>query len=160
MNETIRYMKILSDSLDKKIEILKLLLNMNEQQLAIIKGGMNQDEFDAVIKEKQEQIDLLDKLDTGFDTIYAKVKKEVLNSPNMYKDEIHLMQEQITMLTDLSVKLKASEARNKQTMEQELAKARRGIQDSRRGIDAANVYYRNMTNTQVVDAQVVDYSTK
>ncbi|MBQ0042824.1 MAG: flagellar export chaperone FlgN [Lachnospiraceae bacterium] len=160
MDETTRYMKILSDSLDKKIEILKLLLQMNEQQLQIVENGMNQDEFDGILSEKQEQIDLIEKLDTGFDTIYAKVKREITLNPSGHKEEIVLMQEQISLLTDLSVKLKASEARNKRAIEQQLIVMRRNNQTVRKSIDAANVYYRNMTNTQVVDAQIVDYSTK
>lgn len=160
MDEAIRYMKILSDSLDKKIEILKLLLHLNEQQLAVVKDGMHQEAFDKLIAEKQEQIDLLEKLDTGFDTIYAKVKNEMSGNAAKYRDEISLMQEQISMLTDLSVKLKTSEARNKQAIEQQLIIMRRNNQNTRKSIDAANVYYRNMTNTQVVDAQIVDYSAK
>lgn len=157
MSETERYIQILIDSLKKKIEILDKLLSMNEEQSLAVKEGISLERFDELVAEKAEQIELITKLDIGFDAVYNKVKPEITGHPELHKNEIHEMQRLIAELTDRSVKMEASEQRNKQAVEQYFTMSRRKLNMSKKSISAASNYYKNMTGTQYVDAQMINF---
>lgn len=157
MSENDRYIRILIDSLKKKIEILDKLLAMNEEQARAINDGIGLDLFDEMVTQKAEQIELIAKLDVGFDAVYQRVKPEITEHPELHKEEIHEMQRLITELTDRSVKMEASEKRNKQAVEQYFAKERRNIHAAKKSVSAATNYYKNMTGTQYVDAQMINF---
>lgn len=157
MPDTERYIQIMIDSLKKKIEILDNLLEMNEEQEKAIRESADLDRFDEIVSRKSEQIELIKKLDTGFDAIYHRVKPEITGHPELHKEEISQMQELITLLTDRSVKMQASEKRNKQLVEQYFSFKRRELRTTKKSVNAASNYYKNMTSTQYVDAQMINY---
>lgn len=75
MGITQSYLSILEDSLNKKIEILDTIAELNNEQNAILdKPKFDEEAFNAIYVKKAEQIDLLNKTDEGFQTIYDKVK--------------------------------------------------------------------------------------
>ncbi len=155
MEDYSRYISILIASLEKKNELLSELLELNERQAEILKEEIvPEDEFERIIDKKQDRIELIAKVDTGFDSIYRKARTEITQNPEKYKDEIHLMQDLIKELTDKSVKMEASEKRNKMAVDFYLSKERKSAQNLVRTVDAANSYYKSMTGTQVVDAQM------
>ncbi len=157
MSEVGRYIQIMIDSLKKKIQILDTLLVLNEEQAEAIKDGVKLDAFDELVSKKAEQIELIRKLDTGFDAVYRKVKPEITGHPELHKDEIRQMQELITQLTDRSVKVEASEKRNKMAVEQYFAMTRKNLHTTKKSVSAASNYYKSMTNTQYVDAQMINF---
>ena len=157
MAETERYIQILIESLKKKIEILDTLLALNAKQAEVICAEDSLDEFDALVGQKSEQIALLDKLDTGFDTIYQHVRPEVTQHPERYAEQIKELQSLIKELTDRSVKVEATENRNKQAVERYFSDARRELHESRRSMNVASNYYKSMTNTQYVDPQMINF---
>lgn len=156
MAETERYIQILIESLRKKIEILDTLLALNAKQAEIIRKEDSLDEFDVLVDKKAEQIAVLDKLDTGFETIYRHVRPEVTQHPEQYREQIKEIQSLITELTDRSVKVQATEKRNKQAIEQYFSDARKNLHDSRRSVSVASNYYKSMTNSQYVDPQMIN----
>ena len=157
MAETERYIQILIESLKKKIEILDTLLALNAKQAEVICTEDSLDAFDALVSQKSEQIALLDKLDTGFDTIYQHVRPEVTQHPERYAEQVKELQSLIKELTDRSVKVEATESRNKQAVERYFADARKELHESRRSMNVASNYYKSMTNTQYVDPQMINF---
>lgn len=157
MAETERYIQILIESLKKKIEILDTLLALNTKQAEIIRTEDSLDEFDALVDEKAKQIAVLDKLDTGFETIYQHVRPEMTQHSEQYREQIREIQSLIKELTDRSVKVETTEKRNKQAIEQYFSKARKDIHESRKSVNVASSYYKNMTNTQYVDPQMINF---
>lgn len=157
MPDTERYIQIMIDSLKKKIEILDRLLEMNEEQEKAIKDGSDLERFDEMVSHKSEQIELIKKLDTGFDAVYRHVKPEITGHPELHRSEIGQLQELITKLTDRSVKMQASEQRNKQLVEQYFSSMRRELRTTKKSVSAASNYYKNMTSSQYVDAQMINY---
>lgn len=157
MAETERYIQILIESLKKKNEILDALLALNMKQAEIVRTEDSLDEFDALVDQKAEQIAVLDKLDTGFETIYQHVRPEVTQHPERYREQIREIQALITELTDRSVKVETTEKRNKLAIEQYFSKARKNLHESRKSVNVASNYYKNMTNTQYVDPQMINY---
>lgn len=157
MTDTDRYVQILIESLKKKIEILDALLALNEKQAEVIRAENSLDEFDALIDQKSEKIALLNKLDTGFETIYQHVRPEITQHPELYKEQIREMQTLIKELTDRSVKVETTENRNKQGIERYFSNARKELHASRKSVNVASSYYKSMTNTQYVDPQLINF---
>lgn len=148
---------ILSESLDKKLEILQKVQEYNRrQEKAFSEETADLDDFDAAIDEKGRLIDEINRLDAGFETMYAKLADELKNNRERYAAQIRELQQKVTAVTDLSVTVQAQEARNKQLVEQYFAKRRAGIKEGRTSSKAAYNYYRNMNNANAVPPQFMD----
>ena len=103
MGITQSYLSILEDSLNKKIEILDTIAEINNEQNAILdKSKFDEEAFNAIYVKKAEQIDLLNKTDEGFQTIYDKVKAELDTDRNQYADIIKSLQQKITEIMEKS----------------------------------------------------------
>lgn len=148
---------ILSESLDKKLEILQKVQEYNKQQeKAFSEETISLDDFDAAIEEKGKLIDEINRLDAGFETLYEKLADELKNNRERYVAQIRELQQKVTAVTDLSVTVQAQEARNKQLVEQYFAKRRAGIKEGRTSSKVAYNYYKNMSNANAVPPQFMD----
>lgn len=150
-------LNLLSESLDMKIQVLKEIEEYNKKQTeAFSNEEPDMDGFDEAIEEKGLLIEKLEKLDEGFEIMYAKVADLLSEDRERYADKIRELQEKISIITDLSVSVQAQEARNKSLIENYFLKAKRGIKKGRVGSKAAYDYYKNMSGTSVVEAQFLD----
>jgi hypothetical protein len=153
------YIQLLVDTLQKKSKVLKLLMNITEQQENIISApNFNEDEFLKTISLKEEQIQTLEKLDNGFDQIYESIKEELANKKEKFGTEIASLKVLIVEITDMSVKLQALERRNKSKMEVIFSNKRREIKNSRLSNQTVANYYKNMSKQQ--EAQSYFYDKK
>ena len=90
------YVKMLEDSLVKKVELLKQLQGLNLKQREILEDyETTPEELDENIDKKSNIIDRLDKMDEGFQSVYDKIKDDLVNSKEEYAPEIKHMQELI-----------------------------------------------------------------
>ena len=148
---------ILSESLDKKLEILQKVQEYNKrQEKAFSEETISLDDFDAAIEEKGKLIDEINRLDAGFETLYEKLADELKNNRERYAAQIRELQQKVTAVTDLSVTVQAQEARNKQLVEQYFAKRRAGIKEGRTSSKAAYNYYKNLSTANAVPPQFMD----
>ena len=151
------YVQMLSDILKKKLAVLYELMNLTTTQEELMKQEpFSEDEFIKTIELKGEQLEELSKLDTGFEQIYDSVRDELTNQKEKYFHEITQMQEYITSITDVSVKLQASEKRNKSRLEQILSQKRRDIKQSRVNSQAVAKYYKTISNQSDVPSFFYD----
>lgn len=140
---------ILSESLDKKIEVLKAIQEYNQRQKeAFSNDQVDMDSFDEAIEEKDSLIERLIKLDEGFESLYQRVADELKDNRQLYATRIRTMQDKITCITELSASIQAEEARNKQLVEAYFAKAKSGIGQGRKVTRAAYGYYKNASSGQ------------
>ena len=140
-----RCFSILSDSLDKKIEVLKKIQNYNEEQERAFTGSEpDMDSFDVAIEEKEKLIQEVIKLDQGFEAMYERVQTELDEHRGEYKDQIAELQKKIIVITELSNAVQAKEARNKKLIENYFAKQRVEIKQSRQRAKAAYGYQQSM----------------
>lgn len=150
-------LNVLSESLDEKIQILQEIQGYCElQEGAFQDGKADLEAFDNAMEAKDQLIDRLTRLDDGFETLYAKLSKELEGNRERYASQIRAMQEKITRVTELSVSIQAQEARNKKRVEEYFAAARQEIGQNRRGSKAAYGYYQNMRGTGYVSSQFMD----
>jgi hypothetical protein len=160
-NHTTRqaYIQLLVDTLRKKTEVLNLLMNFTQQQENIISSDTFQEnQFLQIISLKEEQIQILSKLDIGFEQLYESVKDELTISKERYGSEIEVLKDLITKITDLSVKLQVLEKRNKSKLDVLFARKRKEIKNSRISNQTATNYYKTMANQH--EAQSFFYDKK
>ena len=153
------YMQMLLDTLNKKKNILKFLMNVTEQQEELIAAESFDDSlFEQTITIKEEHLKTLTILDKGFEKLYDGIKNELMIEKYKYKDEILQLKELIIELTDISVKLQAVEKRNKTKIDFVFSQKRKAIKNSRISSRTVSNYYKNMAKQN--EEQSIFYDKK
>lgn len=151
------YLSILEDSLRKKLMILEQIEEVSNAQTALIKEDQfDLPRFDGMVDEKDDFVKQLEELDNGFETLYDKVREELLMDRSKYEQQIRRMQELIGQITDKSVSIQAKESRNKAVIERYFAREKQSIGQGRRNAKAAYGYYQNMSNVNTQAAVFLD----
>lgn len=151
------YLTILEDSLKQKIAILDEITKLNTEQEALLKQeDLSLEEFDDCVNKKDVLIQKLGELDEGFDSLYEKIREQLLANKEAYKTQITRIQQLISQVTEKSVSIQAQEARNKKAVEDYFAKERQQLREGRQNSKAAYDYYKNMNNTNVVPPHFMD----
>lgn len=141
------YIQLLVETLQKKIEILYQLTALTEkQERVILADDFNDDEFMQIISLKDEQIQALNKLDIGFEQIFNSVKEELVKEKVKYTTQISGLQNQIKIITNLSIGLQALEQRNKAKIEAIFAIKRMNIKKARISSQTVTNYYKAMAH--------------
>lgn len=149
--------QILLRSLEKKNELLDQMISLNSVQEGILKQEeFDMDAFDAAIDRQSACVEELDKLDQGFETVYDRVRDELMRNREQYRAEIARMQEQIQQITDKIVTLNAGNMRNKVLAENQFKKKQQAIGSGVSKNRAAVNYYNNMNNLNYVKPQFYD----
>ncbi len=149
---------MLEDSLVKKIEVMKKIMEENEKQKEILNDPeeVNFNAFDKTLDEKGVLVDELLKLDDGFQSLFDRVKAEVGQNKENYKDQIGRMQELIKEISGMSASIEAAEYRNKKLAENYFSAERKRMNQSKQVSAAAFNYYKTMSNFQNIPPQFLD----
>lgn len=150
-------LQILSESLDRKLEVLKEIQEYNQRQEAAFSSeSVDMDEFDEAVAEKDRLIEKLTLLDAGFETMYEKLARELEGNRDKYKVQIKELQEKISKVMEMSVLIQAQEARNKNLVEQYFNRERRNLQQNRKHATTAYNYYKSLSGTNTETSQFMD----
>lgn len=151
------YLKILEESLRKKLQVLDEIQAYNEKQKQVFQSdSVELDEFDAAVEEKGKLIEQISKLDEGFEVLYSNVAKELESNKEKYATQIQTLKQLVQQVTEKGVSVQAQEARNKALIESYFAKEREQIRQGRQASKAAYGYYKSMSNTNTVPPQFLD----
>ena len=149
--------QILLQSLEKKNALLDQMIQQNSVQEEILKQEeFDMDAFDASIDQQDSYVEKLEKLDRGFESVYDRVREELINNKEQYRDEITRMKEQIQQITDKIVTLNAGNMRNKMLAENQFKKKRQEIGNGASKNRVAKNYYNNMNKLNYVSPQFYD----
>jgi len=141
------YLALLEDSLAKKCELLTVLMELTkEQELLFDKEKMDEEQFNRIVNDKDGQIQMLLKLDEGFEQIFQHVKDELSLHSGRYQDEISRLKSLITKITDESVQLQVMEKRNSLKIEDFFRTKRKEIKNFKASNQLVSSYYKNMTD--------------
>lgn len=152
------YLNILQDSLIKKIELLEQIEKKSLEQSEMIKGtNVDLELVDVNMDEKAKLIEEIFKLDNGFESIYEKVREQLLVNKEQYKVQIHNLQGLISKVTEKSTAIQAIEARNKAQMDIVFATQKKEVQNRRNAMSVARDYYQNMNKVKHVSPQFMDH---
>lgn len=148
---------ILSESLDKKLEVLRKIQEYNRRQEEVFSAEkVDMSLFDDAVEEKQRLIDEVVRLDDGFEIMYEKLARELEGNRQRYAAQIRELQEKVAKVTELSVSVQAQEARNKKLIESYFAKERSNIGQRRKSARSAFDYYKSMSSTGYTQPQMYD----
>jgi hypothetical protein len=154
---TDNYLQIMLESLEKKIDLLNQIIEIDDRQLnCAYAKPMDMEGFDSAMDEKDVAIDELNKLDEGFTSTYELVKDEIQKNPQLYEDKIHKLQELIKISVEKIVSVETKEKRNKAAMENVISLQRKEIQSKRMSASAAARYYKTASKINSVDPQLMD----
>ncbi len=146
-NENRVYADMMVDSLERKKRILSRLLEQTREQESLLKDEeMDPDRFLEIVKEKEEQIDELNKLDEGFDRLFQSVEREIQSNRSLYKAQIQKMQKLIGEVSEMGIQIQALEHQNSGHFKVYLANQRKGIREFHLNNKTASSYYQNMAN--------------
>ena len=151
------YVDIMIQSLKKKLQVLDEIKKINIIQKQLLEDDRSDaDEFDKSIEDKAKLIEQMNQLDSGFDKLFDRVKDELNTNKEAYTERIKTMQVLIRQITDLSMELQAQESRNKDLMTRKFVSIRERAKVVRTNQRAANRYYQNMMQLNVIDPQFMD----
>ena len=151
------YIAILKTSLDKKIDILeKICLKNEEQRKLAMADKFDLDRFDEIYDEKGKLISELNLLDSGFQSVFDRVKDALENDREEFREDIATMQKLVRRITELSMEIQAQEARNKELMERSTTSMKQDVKTAKATNKAAIDYYHSMAKLNVIDPQFLD----
>ena len=151
------YLQILQDSLVKKLELLDEIEKKSLEQSDMIKEpNVDLALVDFNMDEKAKLIDDVLALDDGFESIYEKIREQLIANKEQFKPQINALQNLIEKVTEKSASIQVIEARNKAQMEVVFASQKREVQSRRNAMSVAKDYYQTMNKVKHVSPQFLD----
>ena len=117
---------------------------------------ISSDFVDRNMDDKLSMINEVIHLDDGFESIYEKIKNELEQNKDNYREQIKRLQELIGKVTEKSTSIQAIEARNKAQMEIYFSNRKKEIQSKKSAMSVAKNYYQNMNKVRNVTPQFLD----
>lgn len=154
---TEKYLNVMEESLEKKIQILTKIQEYNLRQQEIMQAqDVEVEKFDECVDRKDELIEELTALDSGFEALYENLSKELQGNREKYAERIKRLQELVSDVMEQSVTIQAQEARNKKLVEDYFRRERKQLSQTRKNSQAAYDYYKSMSQSNVAPPQFMD----
>ena len=151
------YIDIMIQSLDRKLQVLDQIIEINVRQENILEDKKAEiDEFDKCIEEKAALIEQMQQLDSGFEKLFERVSEELKENKANHVEDIKKLQSRIRKITDKSMEIQAQEARNKDLMVRKFTYVKETAKSLRTNSKVASQYYKNMMKLNFVDPQFMD----
>ena len=151
------YIDIMLQSLKKKEEVLKAIIDENLKQREILEDvNGSAEDFDATVEAKASLIEQLEQLDSGFQKLFDRIKEELEENKEAYAGQIREIKQYIRSVTDKSIEIQTQEARNKDLMTSKFASVKKQVKTMRKSSAAASEYYKTMAKLNYVDPQFLD----
>lgn len=154
---TEKYLSVMEESLEKKIQILTKIQEYNQRQQEILQAqSVELEKFDECVDRKDELIEELTALDSGFEALYENLSKELQGNREKYAQHIKRLQDLVSGVMEQSVTIQAQEARNKKLVEDYFRRERKQLGQTRKNSQAAYDYYKSMSQSNVTPPQFMD----
>ena len=124
----------------------KLLCQTREQETLLKDEEIDVETFQNIIDRKGEEIEKLNQMDEGFDTLFRYVEKEITANRMMYKKQILQMQKLINEVSELGIQIQALEHQNSGHFKIYLANQKQSVKKFYTNNRTAANYYQNMAN--------------
>lgn len=148
MSDINTYLNILLDSLNKKSDVLKKIYDVTRKQSDYVNNNeFDLEEFNKFMAEKQQYIDTIEILDSGFQSTFNRISKELEGNINLYRDKIKLLKDKITSVSEIGIDIQVLEEKNKVLIEEHFNNKKREIKTFKKSKKTATNYYKNMNNS-------------
>ena len=149
--------QVLVESLEKKSRILDEIIKENEAQERLFKQEeLDLEALDSSSDRMGELAEKLELLDEGFESVYDRIREELIENKQAYRVEIKRMQELIAVITEKIVSINAARMRNNIQAEQRFKKSRQQIGSASSQMKAIKNYYNHMNSLNYVAPQFYD----
>ncbi len=149
--------QVLVESLEKKSRILDEIIKENEAQERLFKQEeLDREALDSSSDRMGELAEKLELLDEGFESVYDRIREELIENKQAYRVEIKRMQELIAVITEKIVSINAARMRNNIQAEQRFKKSRQQIGSASSQMKASKNYYNHMNSLNYVAPQFYD----
>ena len=139
------YLRMMTDIITKKKNCLQSILEATQDQARILRSEeFDDDDFSALIDIKAKNIDKVNELDDGFQTVYDKIKAEMGEKKAEHEGQIKALQKLVAEVTELGVQITALEKQNKNTLESVKNAAMRNTKNFKVSRNTASNYYKTM----------------
>lgn len=150
-------LQILQDSLSQKLDILTAVEKKSIEQTNLLTDpDVSMEVLDRNMDEKEELIEQISKLDSGFEALYDNIRKELLENKECYKEQIWVIQQLVSEIMDRSVSIEAIESRNKAAVEMLFQNRRKSLQHKKTASSVARHYQKTAKSMNVVNSQFFD----
>lgn len=150
-------LQMLQESLVQKNDILtKIEAKSKAQAELIAKPDVTLEELDRNMDEKAALIARITKLDSGFESLYDNIRKDLLGHKDEYKEQIAQIQKLIEKVMEKSASIEALEARNKTAIETMLRQQKKDLQHQKNASSVARHYYKATNKLNYVNPQFLD----
>ncbi|MCI8489618.1 MAG: flagellar protein FliT [Lachnospiraceae bacterium] len=151
------YIRIMTESLEKKRDILGKVIELNKQQKFLLQDpNLSPEQFEENMQYKANLVDQLNLLDSGFEKLFNRVRDALNNNRDLYTSEIRRMQELIKDITALLNTVQTQEVRNREEVTRKFASVREQVKGVRNSQKVVNQYYQNMMKRGNVAPQFFD----
>ena len=155
--DTQNYLDIMIDSLAKKEELLKQIVDYNEiQQTIVTASEFKEEAFEKNIADKGAVVEKILRLDEGFNSVFNRIKEELQTNKKKYANDIERLKTLVASVTELGVRIQAQELRNKQLVEKRFAQMRKELSQAKRTTSTANAYYKSVNNLNQYESHFLD----
>lgn len=151
------YIAMLKDILVQKKKVTEEILWVTlEQETALAPELEDMERFEALMEKKEPLLTKLEQLDDGFSDVYTKVQATLAGQKEAYKEEILAMQQLITEITDISVKIQALEERNRRMLETYLLGRKQQFKAAKKNSRTMDAYSKAMAGTPQGESVFLD----
>ncbi len=147
MESTQNFLQVLSESLDKKLVILKELESLTLEQKELFEAKkFDGDAFNLNVEKKSGLIVALQRMDKGFQVLYNRIKNQIQGNEALYSGEIKELQQKITQVMDFNASLQVKESRNKEMIEKKFSSMKKEVRVLKKNKKTVANYYKTMNN--------------
>lgn len=151
------YIIILTESLEKKLQVLDKISTENLSQRELLKSeDFDMEAFETSVDRKSELIEQISFLDEGFETMYERVREALNTKKQSYQEEIATLKKLISAVTEKSVIIQKQEQENRILAEAQFSREKKKVQQIKNSRQVTSHYYKNMAKLNYVEPQFMD----
>lgn len=150
-------LQILIESLKKKIGIMdNILLASKEQEKLANSTEFDSERFDELFDQKDVLLKEMGELDQGFDATFSRIRDELLDNKEKYRDEILQLQQLIRATVDRGAEIAATESRTKDSLTNVMKRPKQDL--AKRKVSSKTVmdYYKTSSQLNHVEPFFMD----
>ncbi|MBO5450111.1 MAG: hypothetical protein J6A11_01010 [Lachnospiraceae bacterium] len=150
-------LQILIESLKKKIGIMdNILLASKEQEKLANSTEFDSEHFDELFDQKDVLLKEMGELDQGFDATFSRIRDELLDNKEKYRDEILQLQQLIRTTVDRGAEIAATESRTKDSLTNVMKRQKQDL--AKRKVSSKTVmdYYKTSSQLNHVEPFFMD----
>ena len=148
---------LLVETLNKKKGVLEKILEKSKEQyqLAALET-FDAQKFDSYFDEKDVLLKELERLDLGFDTTYQRIRMELLENTNLYKEELNQLQNLIKTTVEIGSQIHTTETRTKDRLSNVMFREKSNLKNKKSSVKSVSNYYKANANLSQVDPYFLD----